>query len=72
MRNDLTKVRIQNPMLSDVISLIEENGTNTKVHLCRRNNLLGSMDGQYYDSLRSHSLYWTTEMIAAITAGTLG
>lgn len=68
----MTKVRIQNPMLSDVTSLIEESGTNTKVHLRRRNNLLGSVDGQYYDSPRSHSLYWTTEMIAAIIAGTLG
>lgn len=35
--------------------------------------MLGSVDGYYFNSLRSHSLYWVTEMmIPASTAGPLG
>lgn len=54
------------------VSLIEGSGTHAKAHLCRRSNLLGSVDGCYFDSLRSHGLYWATEMIPAVIAGALG
>lgn len=51
------------------ISLIEGSGTKAEVHLCRWDNLVGSMDGHHDDSRRKHSLYWKIETIPAITWG---